>query len=235
MIKEFCRKALLLVASVSLALGLSGVIVPMTLGNIGSQALANDHHVSWQTSLAAGSEQARRENKYVLADVFTVWCGWCKKLDKDVFPDSELASYLQKDFICVKVNAEDPKEGAPVAQAYKVHGYPCSLIFSPDGRLIGRVPGYMAAKPYLMTLQHMREQGDQAQTQPVSQLSQEPTLRPVMQQVQNPQQQQMRQQQFDDSQKLQQQQQLKQLDMFQKQWQEQNQQQQQQQTQSQQH
>ncbi len=65
--------------------------------------------LTWQTSLAAGATMAKQEHKYVLADVYTDWCGWCKKLDRDVFTNPKVVKYLQKGFICVKVNAEDPK------------------------------------------------------------------------------------------------------------------------------
>ena len=83
----------------------------------------------------------------------TDWCGWCKKLDKDVFSNATLAGYLNDKFVCVKVNAEDPKEGSTVAGTYKVNGYPCALVFSPEGKLLGRIEGYEAARDYKQTLE----------------------------------------------------------------------------------
>src|SRR5271155_4177100 len=105
MINKFPLLALRVVASIALAVGVSGAIVSFPgEGNKVAQVHGRDK-LTWQTSLAAGSNLAMQEHKYVLADVYTDWCGWCKKLDKDVLTDSDVVSYLQKQFICVKVNA----------------------------------------------------------------------------------------------------------------------------------
>jgi len=158
------RLVLLVVASSAYVAGMVGSVVFFPEG--GEMAHARGSHkasaastgaLQWQTSLSAASEQAKKEHKYILADVYTDWCGWCKKLDKDVFTNSDVVSYLQKDFICVKVNAEDPKEGSTVARTYKVNGFPCALVFSPEGKLIGKVDGYEAAADYIASLKEMRQ------------------------------------------------------------------------------
>lgn len=142
MSNTFFRVALFVVASITLVVGVSGAIVlfPGDSGDV-SQAHSRSQ-LTWQSSLSAGGNLAMQEHKYVLVDVYTEWCGWCKRLDKDVFTDSDVVNYLQKDFICVKVNAEDPREGTAVARVYKVNGFPCALVFSPEGKLIGRIPGF---------------------------------------------------------------------------------------------
>jgi thioredoxin-related protein len=158
-VQKFSRLVLLAVASVSFVVGICGAILFFPGdSDQGSQAQGADTgaKVNWQTSLAAGAAQAKQEHKYVLADVYTDWCGWCKRLDRDVFSKPKVVKYLQDNFICVKVNAEDPKEGVNVATSYKVDGYPCGLVFSPEGKLIGRVGGYEAANDYISTLKQIK-------------------------------------------------------------------------------
>jgi len=46
------------------------------------------------------------QDKKVLVDVYTDWCGWCKKLDKGTFTDPEVVKYLNENFVMVKFNAE---------------------------------------------------------------------------------------------------------------------------------
>jgi thioredoxin-related protein len=188
MCDKFSRLTLLV--TIAFVFGLSWSIVSLS-GECGEaaqvQAEGANGRLNWQTSLAAAANQAAQEHKYVLADVYTDWCGWCKKLDKDVFPNSAVVNYLQKDFVCVKVNAEDPREGAMVAKAYKVNGFPCALVFSPEGKLLGRVGGYTAASGYIATLQQITGRTNQVQAVEIPQdrqFGQQPQQAPQQQQGQ---------------------------------------------------
>ena len=48
----------------------------------------------------------KKKPKKVFVDVFTDWCGWCKKMDAETFTNPVIASYMMKNFYCVKLNAE---------------------------------------------------------------------------------------------------------------------------------
>ena len=150
------KLAVLSVASVAFFLGVSGAILffPQIDANgaDGFSARANGKNIVWMDSLRKASEIAKSEHKYVLVDIYTDWCGWCKRLDSNVFSNGTLAGYLQKDFVCVKLNAEDSHEGTAVATSYKVNGYPCGLVFAPDGKLAGKISGYEEAPDYIHTL-----------------------------------------------------------------------------------
>lgn len=39
-------------------------------------------------------------------DVFTDWCGWCKRMDASTFRDSAVADFMNRNFYAVKLNAE---------------------------------------------------------------------------------------------------------------------------------
>lgn len=112
---------------------------------------AND--VLWGTDLNTGLAQAKGK-KYVLADIYTDWCGWCKRLDRDTFADPQMMAYLNSKFVCVKVNAERPN-GQPVATKYKVNGFPCALVFDPSGKIIGKLSGYLKPGDYKQALEDL--------------------------------------------------------------------------------
>lgn len=57
---------------------------------------------SWEEAL----ELSETNPKKIFVDVYTDWCGWCKKMDKTTFKDPELAKYLNENFYAVKFNAE---------------------------------------------------------------------------------------------------------------------------------
>ena len=49
---------------------------------------------------------AKQDGKPVLVDVYTDWCGWCKRLDATTYQDSAVVTYINANFHAVKFNAE---------------------------------------------------------------------------------------------------------------------------------
>ena len=97
--------------------------------------------ISWEHDLAGALEKAKNEGKPVMADFYTDWCGWCKKLDKDVYEDAGVNRLAEK-FICVKVNCELDK-GA--FAKYGLKGYPTIIFFNAAGGTEETVVGYRTA------------------------------------------------------------------------------------------
>jgi thioredoxin-related protein len=48
----------------------------------------------------------KKKQKKVFIDVFTDWCGWCKKMDAETFANPVISEYMSKHFYCVKLDAE---------------------------------------------------------------------------------------------------------------------------------
>jgi len=55
-------------------------------------------------------ELNKTKPKKIVVDVFTNWCGWCKKMDKGAFADPAVMAYLSANFYPVKLNAEQREE-----------------------------------------------------------------------------------------------------------------------------
>lgn len=92
---------------------------------------------------------ARTEKKILLVDVYTDWCGWCKKLDREVFGDARVAE-AARGLVAIRINAE--KEGEKVAQRYDVQGYPTVLFVDGSGTVVKRIDGYVDAAEMLQTI-----------------------------------------------------------------------------------
>ncbi len=97
--------------------------------------------ISWEHDLAAALGKAKTEGKPVMADFYTDWCGWCKKLDKDVYEDAAVNRLAEK-FICVKVNCEVDKDAF---SKYGLQGYPTIIFFDPAGNIEDKIVGYRNA------------------------------------------------------------------------------------------
>lgn len=101
-----------------------------------------------ELSLKDAMAKAKKEHKLIFVDVYTTWCGPCKMLKKNTFPDKKLGDYYNKNFISIAADAEKG-EWIQFAEKNAVQGYPCLMILDADGKEIDRKLGYMPAEPLL--------------------------------------------------------------------------------------
>lgn len=78
--------------------------------------------------------KAKKENKMIMMDCFTTWCGPCKMLKSQVFVDKTLGDYMNAKYVCVAMDYENG-EGPAVAQQYPVQGYPTLLFLDASGKV----------------------------------------------------------------------------------------------------
>lgn len=81
-----------------------------------------------EITYAQALEAARAEGKPVFIDFYTSWCGPCKMMARDVFPQKAVGEYFNENFVCIKLDAE--KEGKEQARKYKVDAYPTFLVIN---------------------------------------------------------------------------------------------------------
>jgi thioredoxin-related protein len=111
--------------------------------------------LNWLTDLPKAQAQAKTEQKLVMLD-FTGsdWCGWCIKLNKEVFSQPEFADYAKKNLVLVEVDfprskpqsAELKKANAALQDKYKVEGYPTIIVLNGEGKKVGEL-GYQPGGP----------------------------------------------------------------------------------------
>jgi len=89
--------------------------------------------------------QAKKENKLIFLDFYTVWCAPCKKMAMEVFPLPEAGAFFNKHFINVKVDAEKG-EGIVLAKTYGPSGYPTLIFTDAEGKQLYRTTGAETAQ-----------------------------------------------------------------------------------------
>ncbi|MFH1189891.1 MAG: thioredoxin family protein [Candidatus Omnitrophota bacterium] len=94
--------------------------------------------ISWQSDLDSALDRADSSGDPIMADFYTTWCHWCKKMDSDTYSDMTVNS-LAKDFICVQIDADRNRE---TARKYSVSGYPTVIFLNSSGDVIQTVTGY---------------------------------------------------------------------------------------------
>ncbi|HLP13761.1 MAG TPA: thioredoxin family protein [Flavobacteriales bacterium] len=104
-----------------------------------SQGINFEH----DTSLAQLKAKAKKLNKPIFIDCYTTWCGPCKWMVKNVFPNDTVGRYFNENFICAKIDMEKG-DGKNIGTRYKVRFYPTSLFLDSTGKELHRDIG---AKP----------------------------------------------------------------------------------------
>ncbi|REJ82454.1 MAG: DUF255 domain-containing protein [Bacteroidetes bacterium] len=123
-------------------------------------------------------EDALRMNqvspKKIFIDVYTSWCGWCKRMDATTFSDKEVSDYLNEKFYSVKLDAETrdtinyqdkvflykPEYKANEFAVYILNGkmsYPTTVYLDENSKPIGPVPGYLTKEQMLPVLKYFAE------------------------------------------------------------------------------
>ncbi|MDX1933973.1 MAG: thioredoxin family protein [Capsulimonadales bacterium] len=109
---------------------------------LGWGAAAHASEVQWGASLDAALREAKKSGKPILIDFYADWCGWCKRLDQDVYTDDSVVR-TSKQFINVKLDTD--RNGRDAARQYGVRSLPTILVLDANGEVEARFRGYMPA------------------------------------------------------------------------------------------
>ncbi len=116
-------------------------------------AFAGD--LSWETDFEAAKTRAAKEKKTILMN-FTGsdWCGWCKRLDREVFSQPAFQQFASSNLILVKIDfpkyakqsEEEKSRNWKLAERYGVSGFPAILLVDSSGAEKLRT-GYIGGGP----------------------------------------------------------------------------------------
>jgi protein disulfide-isomerase len=128
------------------------VLVPFLAAFLILQPQKENNQVVWVTDYAQALKDAKKQKKILLLN-FTGsdWCGWCIKLDKEVFSKKEFVEYAKKNLICVKldfprkkkVTPEEKVQNQKLLEKYNVQGFPTILLLNAKENLL-LTTGYQA-------------------------------------------------------------------------------------------
>ena len=116
------------------------------------------------TTLEQASVKAKAEGKLIFLDCFTQWCGPCKKMDREVFPQEQVGAYMNPKYVCLQVDMESTY-GAPLAKKLQVQAYPTFVIFNSDAKEIGRFLGGSVAEEFLKNVKEKSRDNSSADLQ----------------------------------------------------------------------
>jgi len=162
------RNSLLLI----LVFILSSAFTPLAFAQKKSETKAESQTgIKWMTFEDAVKRNKKKPRK-IFIDVYTDWCGWCKKMDAETFKDPTLVEYINEHYYAVKFNAEQKepvtfkkqvfvntnpeKKKSPhqlaVALLKQELRYPSYVILDGKSEWIDKIKGYKTAEDFLPLL-----------------------------------------------------------------------------------
>lgn len=146
-------------------------IAALALGLLATSSTALADDVTWYADYDQAVAAAKETGKNLFID-FTGsdWCGWCVRLEEEVFSKEEFLSSVQKDYILVALDfprspdvqakVPNPERNSALQAKYGVRGFPTILLMTPEGHAYGQM-GYEKGGPenYLEILASTAKEG----------------------------------------------------------------------------
>lgn len=92
--------------------------------------------------------KAQQTGKKIFLDCYTSWCGPCKMMARDVFPQEKVGAFMNTSYVNIQIDMEKG-EGPELAKKWEVSAYPTFIIFNSNGQEIGRFLGGSNADEFI--------------------------------------------------------------------------------------
>ena len=108
-------------------------------------------------TMAKAQKMAEVEQKKIVVHVYTDWCAWCKKLEREVYTDERIGKVVNEYFYAVRLNAESEEEiiyngrkikMSDLSSSFGVKTYPTTVFIDSNGQTIGQQSGYMEVEVF---------------------------------------------------------------------------------------
>lgn len=150
---------------------LSGLILIISLSiGLHSCSFAQTAEIKWMTFNQA-EKAMKKHKKKMFVDIYTGWCGWCKRLDATTYKDPAVVAYINKNYYAVKLDAEtkdtivfqgkkytydESRKTNTIASLFMAgsSGYPTLTYVDEKFKVLSVQPGYVEAPAFLQTLKY---------------------------------------------------------------------------------
>jgi len=117
----------------------------LTLALLSASVLVSAAEPEWLTDMDEARRIAKKENKHILVNFAgSDWCGWCKRLDREVFNKSAFKEFSEENLVLLKVDfprkTKLPTDQAAANRAlkrqYGVQGFPTIFLMTAGERIV---------------------------------------------------------------------------------------------------
>ncbi len=148
------------------------IVIPLLGFNFKPAATTQSSAAIEWISIEEAEKRMKNEPRKVLVDVYTNWCGWCKRMDQTTFKDPKVVDYINKNYYAVKLNAEQDGAiqfgGRTYEKTQKYHdlaivllqgkmSFPSVAYIDTDKKVITSVPGFQTAQDMIKIVSFIGE------------------------------------------------------------------------------
>ncbi len=112
---------------------------------------SDQKNIKWVT-YNEGMKLGHKEGKKIFLHFWAEWCAYCTRMRNETFTDKSVISYLNQNFISVRVDFDREQK---IAAQYKVRGLPDTHFLTEEGIRISNLPGFIRAELLIGILKYL--------------------------------------------------------------------------------
>lgn len=130
---------------------------------VNSKPAAAQNSVQW-IDLEEAQKRSEKDQKPIFVFVEAEWCGFCKRMKREVFPENEISDLMNREYYGVLIDLESKNEiiynGKTVterefARSMEVMQTPTMIFLNNAGEEMGRQPGYLDGDDFYKLLRYV--------------------------------------------------------------------------------
>lgn len=106
--------------------------------------------IAWRTDFESALAESRASNRPAWVQFTAKWCGYCHKMEREVFALPDVATLAAGRFVPVTIDAD---RRADLIERFNIDGLPTTILLAPDGRELGRRSGFVEAPAFVSFLE----------------------------------------------------------------------------------